>query len=73
MSRKAIPSNKKAYIKGLKKLGFEVEKSKHYKVTHPQFPGILVVVSTTEGDKNAIRQSIREMRRKFPEVTLPWM
>ena len=68
---KAVPS-KKEYIKGLERVGFNIAMGKHYKVTHPKEPGVLVVVSCTAGDKNAVRQSIREMRRKFPEIELPW-
>lgn len=68
---KAVPS-KKEYIKGLERVGFNIAMGKHYKVTHPDAPGVLVVVSCTAGDKNAVRQSIREMRRKFPEIELPW-
>lgn len=71
MSNRTVPS-KKEYLKGLEKMGFEVKTGKHYKVTHPDYPGVLVVISCTASDKNAVRQSIREMKRKFPEVKFPW-
>lgn len=70
MSKK-VPS-KKEYIKGLEKLGFEVKVGRHYKVSHPDYPGAVVPVSCTASDKNAVRQSIREMKRNFPDVEFPW-
>jgi len=70
MSKK-VPS-KKEYLKGLEKLGFIIKTGKHYKVTHPNHPGTMVVVSCTASDKNAVRQSIREMKRKFRDVQFPW-
>ena len=70
MSKK-VPS-KKEYLKGLEKLGFVIKTGKHYKVTYPNHPGIMVVVSCTASDKNAVRQSIREMKRKFRDVQFPW-
>ena len=71
MSNKKVPS-KKEYLKELERTGFVIKTGKHYKVTHPSFPGIMVVVSCTASDKNAVRQSIREMRRKFTTIELPW-
>ena len=71
MSNKRVPS-KKEYIKGLERIGFNIATGKHYKATHPQAPGVMVVVSCTASDKNAVRQSIREMRRKFTDIELPW-
>ena len=71
MSNKKVPS-KKEYLKELERAGFVIKTGKHYKVTHPSFPGIMVVVSCTASDKNAVRQSIREMKRKFRDIEFPW-
>jgi len=51
-----------------KDLGFEINKTKHYKITHPEAPGKQVIVAATPtNDKYQIRRTISQIKKNFPE------
>lgn len=64
---KKIPSHKE-FLKILKKENFTVSHKKHYKITHPENPGKLVVYASSPSDLNAVRVAMRDIRREFGVV-----
>ena len=63
----------KKLMRRLKELGYDVShtRNNHYSITHANAPGVRVITGHRLGERHALLNIIKTVRRTFPNIPSP--